>query len=149
MKNSAVFILLLLIVLITVILTRPAQQVIVQDSPVKFSSVRKHPFDVYADPYHPPEMDNPYMVNRDYQQVGFLQGEGRAGFLPLFGRPSPHNRSKWEYYTQTDGIKLPVAYKGRQCYDNGCDEINTKDNINVDGLGTYKSQLYDVKQLTR
>ncbi|NBR60541.1 hypothetical protein EB118_04060 [bacterium] len=146
-KNWMIIIFLLGLLFLAVVY-RPTQ-VIVNDSPVKFSSVRKHPFDVYADPYHPPERDNPYVLNSNYQQVGFLQGQDRAGMLPLFGRPNPHNKNKWDYYTMTDGIKLPIGYRGRKCQDNGCDEINTSDELNVMGLGKYKSQLYDTKDLTR
>lgn len=145
---KTIYILLALMIVLIVILFRNPT-VIVQDNPVKFSSVRKHPFDVFADPYHPPEMDNPYVVNPNYQQVGYLQKQDRAGMIPLFGRPNPYNRGKWEYYTMTDGIKLPIKYRGKKCQDNGCDEVNSKDELHVDGLGSYNSYLYDTKDITR
>ena len=139
-----------LLVVLIVSQQRAPTQVIVRDSPVKFSSVRKHPFDVYADPYHPPERENPYWLGRDrnYQQVGILQGEGRAGMLPLFGRPSPYASNKWEYYTMTDGLKLPVSYNRKPCNsDTGCDELVDSGSIlDVLGLGSYNANLYDVKQ---
>lgn len=151
MRNNQVYFLIIALLLggIIVLLLNRQPSIVVQDSPIKFSSVRKHPFDVFADPYHPPEMDNPYVINRNYQQVGYLQGQDRAGMLPLFGRPNPYNKGKWEYYTMTDGIKLPIDYRGRKCQDNGCDEINTKDELKVSGLGNYKSYLYDTKDITR
>ena len=135
---------------VLIVSQRPPTQVIVRDSPVKFSSVRKHPFDVYADPYHPPERENPYWFGRDrnYQQVGVLQGQGRAGMLPLFGRPSPYASNKWEYYTMTDGLKLPVSYNRKPCNsDTGCDElVDSGSVLDVLGLGSYNANLYDVKQ---
>ena len=33
--------------------------VIVKSGGVQFDSVRKHPFDVFSDPYKPPERENP------------------------------------------------------------------------------------------
>lgn len=153
MKNNSVPTLLvvgLLVVVLVVVLMRPGTtQVIVKDSPLKFGSVRKHPFDVYADPYHPPERENPYWRGRDenYQQVGLLQGDGRAGFLPLFGRPSPTSSNKWEYYTMTDGLKIPVNYRSKPCNsDTGCEEVNSNDWMDVFGLGKYKANVYDVRQ---
>ena len=148
MKTTIYFLLFVIIVLV-ILLFRNTTQIVVQDSPVKFSSIRKHPFDVFADPYHPPEMDNPYVINPNYQQVGYLQRQARAGMIPLFGRPNPYNKGKWEYYTMTDGIKLPINYRGRKCQDNGCDEINSKDELDVTGMGKYKSYLYDTKDITR
>lgn len=149
-NNLLTFLLVgILVVALVAVLMRPPTQVIVKDSPVKFSSVRKHPFDVYADPYHPPERENPYWRGRDetYQQVGLLHGEGRAGFLPLFGRPSPTSSNKWEYYTMTEGLKLPVNYNRKPCNsDTGCDEANNNDWMDVFGLGKYKVNVYDVRQ---
>jgi hypothetical protein len=43
---------------------------IIQDNPVKFSSTRKHPFDVFSDSYAPPERENPYLFGRD--SINFL-----------------------------------------------------------------------------
>lgn len=141
----------ILVVLLVVLVLRmgTGTQVIVQDSPIKFSSVRKHPFDVYADPYHPPERENPYLFGKDrsYQQVGILNGQ--KGLLPLFGRPSPYSNSKWEYYTMASGLKLPVSYEGKPCNsDTGCDELigGNKDTVNVLGLGGFRSFVYDSKQ---
>lgn len=125
---------------------------LVQDTPVKFDSVRKHPFDVFSDPYKPPERENPYLFGRDYsyQQVGILDKMG--SMLPLFGRPSVNSSSKWEYYTMKDGLKLPVSLGGKPCNsDTGCNELlsGNGDPVDVLGLGAMKSFIYDTKQLRR
>ena len=119
---------------------------------VHFDSVRKHPFDVYSDPYKPPERENPYLFGRDYnyQQVGVLN-DG-SSMLPLFGRPSPKSSSLWEYYTMNGNMKLPVKYDGRTCNsDKGCYEMlgGNKDSVDVMGMGTFKSFIYDTKQFGR
>jgi hypothetical protein len=126
--------------------------VIVQDNPVKFSSTRKHPFDVFSDPYAPPERENPYLFGRDhsYQQVGILDKMG--SMLPLFGRPSPNSSNRWEYYTMKDGLKLPISMGGKPCNsDTGCGEMlsGNGDAVDVMGLGNMKSFIYDTKQLRR
>ena len=147
MKNQQyLFAIIILVGIIVILMSRPAS-IVVQDTPVKFSSVRKHPFDVFADPYHPPEKDNPYVINRNYQQVGYLQGS--SGMLPLFGRPNIKNTNRWDYYTMQGGIKLPIENEGRRCQDNGCNEINSKDNLDVAGLGKYVGYLYDTKDISR
>lgn len=132
--------------------TRSSSTVIVRDGGVQFDSVRKHPFDVFADPYHPPERKNPYLFGRDYsyQQVGFLEGTG--SMLPLFGRPSPNSSNRWEYYTMNSGLKLPISMGGKKCNsDTGCPEMlsGNGDAVSVTGLGSMKSFIYDTKQLTR
>ena len=134
-----------------VVLSSRGTNVIVQDNPVKFSSVRKHPFDVFSDPYAPPERENPYLFGRDYsyQQVGLLNGDG--GMLPLFGRPHPNSSNRWEYYTMNSGLKLPVMFGGKQCNsDTGCPEMMGRDDqVDVLGLGKMSSHIYDTKQLRR
>lgn len=134
------------------IFSRGGTTVLVQDSPLKFSSVRKHPFDVFADPYHPPERENPYLFGRDYsyQQVGLLEKAG--SMLPLFGRPSPNSSNRWEYYTMNGGLKLPISMSGKTCNsDTGCPEMlsGNGDLVDVLGLGGMKSFIYDTKQLRR
>jgi len=119
---------------------------------VRFDSVRKHPFDVYSDPYKPPERENPYLFGRDYsyQQVGVLN-DGNS-MLPLFGRPSPKSSSLWEYYTMNGNMKLPVKYDGRTCNsDKGCNEMlgGNKDSVDVLGMGKFNSFIYDTKQIGR
>jgi hypothetical protein len=110
--------------------------------------VRRSP----ADPYHPPERENPYLFGRDYsyQQVGLLEKAG--SMLPLFGRPSPKSSNRWEYYTMNSGLKLPVSMEGKPCNsDTGCPEMlsGNGDLVDVLGLGGMKSFIYDTKQLRR
>lgn len=143
---------LVLVVVVILFMSRGGTTVLVQDSPVKFDSVRKHPFDVFSDPYSPPERENPYLFGRDYsyQQVGILDKMG--SMLPLFGRPSLNSSSKWEYYTMKDGLKLPISMGGKACNsDTGCNEMlsGNGDLVDVLGLGGMKSFIYDTKQLTR
>ena len=153
-KDSTNLILIGLGVLAVVILfvSKGGTTVLVQDSPVKFDSVRKHPFDVFSDPYAPPERENPYLFGRDYnyQQVGILDRMG--SMLPLFGRPSPNSSNRWEYYTMKDGLKLPISMSGKTCNsDTGCNEMlsGNSDHVDVLGLGKMKSFVYDTKQLRR
>ena len=139
-------------VLIIVMLSHRGSTVVIQDNPVKFSSTRKHPFDVFSDPYAPPERENPYLFGRDfsYQQVGILDKMG--SMLPLFGRPSLKSSNRWEYYTMKDGLKLPISMGGKPCNsDRGCGEMlsGNGDAVDVLGLGSMKSFIYDTKQLRR
>ena len=142
--------LLLIVILLT---SRGSTTVVKGGGGVQFDSVRKHPFDVFADPYHPPERENPYLFGRDYsyQQVGLVEGSG--SMLPLFGRPSPNSSNRWEYYTMNGGLKLPISMGGKKCNsDTGCPEMlsgGQGDPVDVFGLGTMKSMIYDTKQLRR
>lgn len=143
------FALLLIPLVLAVAMLTSAKTVIVRDtsSPgLTFSSVRKHPFDVYADPYHPPERANPYL-NPGYQQVGVLKGQGNL--MPLFGRPAPNtNGNKWEYYTMAGNMKLPVSHGHRKCQGTGCDELqDNRDKVHVSGLGKFDTLLYGVEEL--
>ena len=151
-KDNFLVIGILLLVVVFLVMNRGGTTVLVQDTPVKFDSVRKHPFDVFSDPYAPPERENPYLFGRDYsyQQVGILDKMG--SMLPLFGRPSLNSSSKWEYYTIKDGLKLPVSLGGKPCNsDTGCNELlsGNGDAVDVLGLGAMKSFVYDTKQLRR
>lgn len=152
MKKDTLILVVLGILVVAVLFASRGTTVLVQDSPVKFSSTRKHPFDVFSDPYAPPERENPYLFGRDYsyQQVGILNGMGNM--LPLFGRPSPNSSNRWEYYTMNGGLKLPVSFGGKQCNsDTGCPEMlsGNNDTVNVLGLGNMNSFVYDTKQLRR
>ena len=141
-----------LLVIVVLFIFSGRSTVVVKEGGLHFDSVRKHPFDVYSDPYKPPERENPYLFGRDYnyQQVGVLN-DG-SNMLPLFGRPSPKSSSLWEYYTMNGNMKLPVKYDGRTCNsDKGCYEMmgKNKDDVDVMGMGTFKSFIYDTKQLGR
>lgn len=147
------FIVIAILILAIVLISSKGSTIIVRDSPLKFSSVRKHPFDVFADPYHPPERENPYLFGRDYsyQQVGFLEGSG--SMLPLFGRPHPNSSNRWEYYTMNGNIKLPISIGKKTCNsDTGCPEMlsgSSGDAVDVLGLGNMRSFIYDMQSLSR
>jgi hypothetical protein len=152
-RQTSYFIVIGLIILGILVLNLHSSQpiVVMQGSnPVQFNSTRKHPFDVFSDPYHPPERTNPYLFGRDYnyQQVGVLNGDN--AMLPLFGRPSPKSSNLWEYYTMNGGMKLPVSIDGRLCSsDKGCNEMlsGNAEKVNVHGLGKFNSLVYDTEQL--
>lgn len=152
MTKKEILLLLGVFLIAFVMFSSRSSTFIVRDSPLKFNSVRKHPFDVFADPYHPPERENPYLFGRDfsYQQVGLLEGNG--SMMPLFGRPSPNSSNRWEYYTMNSGLKLPITMGGKKCNsDTGCPEMlsGNGDGVDVLGLGSMKSFIYDTKQLRR
>jgi hypothetical protein len=150
-KKSGNFIIIGVLILVCILLFMRVSHPVVR-SGVQFDSVRKHPFDVFSDPYHPPERGNPYLFGRDYsyQQVGLLEGSG--SMLPLFGRPSPNSSNRWEYYTMNSGLKLPISMDKKKCNsDTGCPEMlsGNGDMVKVTGLGDMKSFIYDTEQLRR
>lgn len=152
MKRTELYLLVGILAVVFIIWSSSSSSMTILRNPIQFDSVRKHPFDVFADPYHPPERENPYLFGRDfsYQQVGLLE---RAGsMLPLFGRPSPNSSNRWEYYTMNGGLKLPITMGGKKCNsDTGCPEMlsGNGDAVDVLGLGAMKSFIYDTKQLGR
>lgn len=90
------------------------------------------------------------------QQVGILTGEGGSSssaapdrtILPLYGRELDPRRSRWNYYTRTDGanpVQVPVRVQNRVCDDdtNGCNEIYSDDSVHVPALGrSFKATVY-------
>jgi hypothetical protein len=68
--------------------------------------------------------------------------------LPLYGREIDSRRSRWNYYTRTDGanpVQVPVRYRNRVCDDdvNGCDEIYNDESVHVPSLGrSFKATVY-------
>lgn len=151
-NNGLIIVGIVILGVVFIVLMSRGSTVVIQDNPVKFSSTRKHPFDVFSDPYAPPERENPYLFGRDssYQQVGILDKMG--SMLPLFGRPAINSSNRWEYYTMKDGLKLPVSLGGRTCNSpTGCGEMlsGNGDSVDVLGLGSMKSFIYDTKQLRR
>lgn len=90
------------------------------------------------------------------QQVGILTAEGGSSnsaapdrtILPLFGREMDSRRSRWNYYTRTDGtnpVQVPVRVRNRLCDDdtNGCDEVYNDDSVHVPALGrSFKATVY-------
>lgn len=90
-----------------------------------------------------------------YQQVGLLykkdvtnpESNAETNILPLFGRPTYTNSSRWNYYTSSDkfhSLKIPMKIKGRDSLDeNGCDELFTDDVVNVHPYnGEFKVTIY-------
>lgn len=94
--------------------------------------------------------------NAPIQQVGILTGEGGSSssaapdrtILPLYGRELDPRRSKWNYYTRTDGtnpVQVPVRVGNRVCDDdtNGCTEVYDDDSVHVPALGrSFKATIY-------
>jgi hypothetical protein len=105
--------------------------------------VVQDPADTVRNPYAPP-------VRQQYQEVSYSQ----LGYLssgsekrPLFGKRACH-RDKWFYYTEVDGIKLPVEFKKRNCTASpGCDMVACRDAVQVDGR-TYSVNLYESDMFT-
>ena len=91
------------------------------------------------------------------QQIGILTGEGGSSssaspdrtILPLYGRELDSRRSKWNYYTRTDGlnpVQVPVRVGNRSCDDdrNGCNEVFSDDSVHVPALGrAFKATIYN------
>ena len=90
------------------------------------------------------------------QQVGILTAEGGSSssaapdrtILPLFGRELDSRRSRWNYYTRTDGsnpVQVPVRFQNRVCDDdtNGCNEVYSDDSVHVPALSrSFKATVY-------
>jgi len=82
-----------------------------------------------------------------YSQVGILTApdENNPTVLPLYGKPTYPGSSKWLYYTSTDKqptVKIPLKNKDRDCSgDQGCDEIQVQDKINIPA---YANKEFDV-----
>jgi len=92
------------------------------------------------------------------QQVGILTADGGSSssaapdrtILPFFGRELDARRSRWNYYTRTDGtnpVQVPVRVGNRTCDDdtNGCNEVFNDDSVYVPALGrSFKASIYKV-----
>jgi hypothetical protein len=91
-----------------------------------------------------------------YQQVGILTAEGGSSssaapdrtILPLYGREIDPRRSRWNYYTRTDGanpVQVPVRVGNRVCDDdtNGCNELFSNDSVHIPALGrSFTATVY-------
>lgn len=83
-----------------------------------------------------------------YTQVGILTApdENNPTVLPLYGKPTYPGSNKWLYYTSTDklpSVKIPLKNKDRDCSgDQGCDEIQVQDKINV---SAYANKEFNVE----
>ena len=72
-----------------------------------------------------------------YVVVGYLESVAQ-GMVPLYARPSPTHRHRFNYYTRNSNeylIRLPIVKDGRDCTNNlGCDELYDKDVVHVPGI---------------
>jgi len=72
-----------------------------------------------------------------YVVVGYLESVAQ-GMVPLYARPSPTHRHRFNYYTRNSNeylIRLPIIKDGRDCTNNlGCDELYDKDVVHVPGI---------------
>lgn len=117
--------------------------------------------DIYPEPVLRTGIGLPSLPTRTfeagpYQQVGILTGEGGSAgsaapdrtILPLYGRELDPRRSRWNYYTRTDGhnpVQVPVRVQNRVCDDdtNGCQELFSDDSVHVPALGrSFKATVY-------
>jgi len=94
----------------------------------------------------PAKQPEPVLVNRPvpsqslvsgYAIVGYLESVTQ-GMIPLYARPSPTHRHRFNYYTRNSNeylIRLPIIKDGRDCTNNlGCDELYDKDVVHVPGI---------------
>lgn len=115
---------------------------------------------VYITPQQevPPPPQPMRRYNQGIQQVGILSAEGGSSssaapdrtILPLFGRELDVRRSRWNYYTRTDGtnpVQVPVRVGNRLCDDdrNGCNEVFSDDSVHVPALSrSFKATIYKI-----
>ena len=96
------------------------------------------PIDTVRNPYAPPVRQH---SECEYAQLGYLSTNS-GNKRPLFGKRA-HHRDKWFYYTEVDGIKLPVEFKNHKCTASpGCDMLACRDTVKVDGAA-YTVNLYE------
>ena len=94
-------------------------------------------------------------VDAAYEQVGVLvptagnnvNNNTETKLMPLFGRITRINRSKWNYYAMNaapNTMRLQVIKSNRICTDDqGCDEIFDGDTVLVQGLSQpYRANIY-------
>lgn len=85
-----------------------------------------------------------YPASSPFMQVGSIMADAGAQgrqILPLFGRPVPHRRGRWNYYTQTDTfnpVQVSVSNNCRDCMaEMGCEELFGGESISVGAYGPY------------
>jgi len=84
-----------------------------------------------------PQQEPRPMPNR---MVGYLTNDTGL-LLPLYARPSPTHRHRYNYHTTNNGnhhlpaLRLPVFHNKRDCTENlGCDELYEGSLVNVPGM---------------
>ena len=140
-KNSIAFlVIVLLIVVIGFLMSRPAEIVKVPVSvPVNV------PYEIYREP----EFRRPPVTQYKpgyVQQMGVLVGDNNET-LPLYGKEVRGRRDRYHYYTSTPGdqiYSLPVSMGDRDCMDDiGCGEIYGNESVSVLGKdSTFQAKLY-------
>ena len=142
--------------------TVPEQKVIVvhqQQAPIMMPQQQQYQQQVVNDTdVRPPIRSYNRSRRGAVQQIGILTAEGGSSsaaspdrtILPLFGRELDVRRSRWNYYTRTDGfnpVQVPVRVGNRLCDDdtNGCNEVFSDDTVHVPALGrSFKASVYKV-----
>jgi hypothetical protein len=68
--------------------------------------------------------------------------------LPLFGRPLHTGSNKWIYYTNHNGLRLPIFSNSKQCdKEIGCNELYTDDTVQVPALnGDFKIHINEKEE---
>ena len=69
--------------------------------------------------------------------------------MPLYARQIHTGSTKWIYYTNTNGVRVPIFYQNKQCdKDFGCSELFTDDIVNIPSLnGNFKVHINEVESL--
>lgn len=83
----------------------------------------------------------------EYQQVGYLTGEGEENIKPLFGRQTYRGSNQWNYFTSLDShlsTKIPVYVNDKDCTDErGCGELQKGVSVSMgEGGNTYNASIY-------
>lgn len=166
--NTTIWLLVVVaaIAIVGLYIVRPKEQkvIVVQQpssapAPAPAPVVQVRP-DLYPEPvmrygFAPPSLASRGPVG-PVQQVGILTAEGGSSssaapdrtILPLYGRELDSRRSRWNYYTRTDGsnpVQVPVRVGNRVCDDdtNGCNEVYSDDAVHVPVLGrSFKATIY-------
>jgi hypothetical protein len=94
-------------------------------------------------------------VDTNFQQIGTLTNNDADDpiILPLFGRPLPSRKDRWEYYTATDKfhmLKIPILFEQKDCLEEvGCQEIYNKDKVYVPSYQKeFEVQLYKYRNFS-
>lgn len=93
--------------------------------------------------------------NPEFQQIGTLINDNSDDpiVLPLFGRPMPGRRDRWEYYTATDKqymLRIPIMFEEKDCLEEiGCREVYSKDTVFIPAYKKeFKVNLYKYRDQT-
>ena len=113
--------------------------------PASIASPNGRPLDVcvHTPPPMPPIRDGG-VFNRTpaapFVQIGIVYSVDADKRLPLYGRPAPFRRHRYQYFVTTDtpNVHLAVRAAGRDCSDEvGCDELSSGDEVTIPELGDH------------